>query len=257
MREEPFQRVKSELAAGTAEPSMTAALIEEAGGDDEHVMWVTGGMYVAGAGTTASTLATFMLMMTLHPQVQKKAQEEIDRVIGANRLPAFKDRENLPYIECIIKEVLRWYPVAPLAIPHRLMEEDYYEGYWMPANSTVMPNIWAMSRDETMYKDPDTFYPERFEGETGSNLLDPRAYVFGFGRRVCVGLHFADDSMYIAMTCILATFNISKLRDANGIEIEPSVTSNAGFINQFSPWQCDIRPRSSHAIELIRSYHST
>ncbi|KDQ14771.1 hypothetical protein BOTBODRAFT_132169 [Botryobasidium botryosum FD-172 SS1] len=257
LREQPFQHVKSKITSGVLEPSMTATLINETGGDDEYVSWVSGGMYIAGADTTASALATFMLMMTLHPRIQKKAQEEIDRVVGSNRLPTFKDRENLPYVECIIKEVLRWYPIAPLAVPHRLMEEDYYEGYWMPANSTVIPNVWAMSRDGTIYKDPEAFYPERFEDKAGNDLLDPRSYIFGFGRRTCVGMHFTDDSMYIVFAYILATFDISKLRDDNGVEVEPSVTFNAGLINRVNPWQCDIRPRSAQAVELIRSDHST
>jgi len=252
MREEPFAQVKSEIASGVATPSITSTLLEGDDVNEEDVMWVAAAMYSAGADTTSSSLITFMLIMTLHPEIQKKAQEEVDRAVGPNRLPTFEDRDNLPYLECIIKEVLRWYPVAPFGIPHRLMEDDCYEGHWIPADSTILPNLWAMSRDETMYKNPETFFPERFEGDAGKELLDPRSFIFGFGRRRCVGLHFADASLYIAFAYILATFNITKVRDENGREIEPDVKFNSGMLNHVDPWQCEIRPRSSRAIGLIR-----
>lgn len=80
--------------------------------------------------------------MTLHPEVQKKAQEEIDRVLGAGKLPKVDDRKNLPYIDAIVKEVLRWHPVAPMGIPHMSVEDDVYDGYFIPKGSLIMSNIW-------------------------------------------------------------------------------------------------------------------
>lgn len=70
--------------------------------------------------------------MAVHPEVQKKAQAEIDQVIGPERLPEFDDRPSLPYIEAIYREVLRFAPPGPLGMPHRLMEDDYYKGYFIP-----------------------------------------------------------------------------------------------------------------------------
>lgn len=83
--------------------------------------------------------------MGIYPEVQKKAQEELDRVLGPNRLPRFEDRSNLPYIEAIVKEALRWHPVAPMGIPHMSTEDDVYEGYFIPKGSLVMPNIWSVT----------------------------------------------------------------------------------------------------------------
>ncbi len=80
--------------------------------------------------------------MTVFPDVQRKAQEEIDRVIGANRLPTAQDRENLPYINAIVKEVLRWQPVAPMGLPHTSTEEDVCEGYLIPKGAMVLANVW-------------------------------------------------------------------------------------------------------------------
>lgn len=138
--------------------------------------------------------------MTLHPEVQDKAQNEIDALLGNNSLPTFEDRERLPYIECIIKEVLRWNPAAPL-IGHSIHTDDIVDGYTIPAGSTVMANTWydksmisssrifftepdrSFTHDSTLYSHPDEFNPDRFLGPNEDSSPDPRLYVFGFGRR--------------------------------------------------------------------------
>lgn len=83
--------------------------------------------------------------MILHPGVQKKAQEEIDKVIGHDRLPSFSDRDSLPYIDAIVKEVLRWHPVAPMGLPHVTTEDDMYLGYFIPKGAMLLANIWYVS----------------------------------------------------------------------------------------------------------------
>ena len=88
------------------------------------------------------SIEIFFLALTLHPEVQRKAQEEIDRVIGSCRLPGVADRPNLPYVDAVVKEALRWHPVAPMGIPHMTTEDDTYQGYYIPKGSVVMANIW-------------------------------------------------------------------------------------------------------------------
>jgi cytochrome P450 len=83
--------------------------------------------------------------MSIYPEVQRKAQDEIDRVIGGGRLPNFEDRQNLPYIDAIVKEILRWNPVGPMGLPHMTTEDDIYEGYLIPKGAVIMPNIWYTS----------------------------------------------------------------------------------------------------------------
>jgi len=250
MVEYPFNHVKADLAAGVAPPSFTSTLLQEGGASEDDIMWASGSMYGAAAETTTATLAGFILAMVMYPGVQKKAQQEIDRVVGHDRLPSFNDRKDLPYLECILKETLRWQPATPLGGLRRLMEDDYYQGYHLPAGAAVLQNVWAISRDETMYKDPERFWPERFED---SDILDPSAYAFGFGRRICAGQHFADASLYIVMAYVLATFNISKARDENGKEIEPEMNFSVGLSRQLDPFECNIRPRSPHAASLIHT----
>ena len=80
--------------------------------------------------------------MVMHPDMQRKAQEELDRVVGGDRMPTFEDRDSLPYLNALLKEVLRWHPVAPLAAPHRSTTDDEYNGYFIPAGTIVYPNLW-------------------------------------------------------------------------------------------------------------------
>ena len=85
--------------------------------------------------------------MMLYPEVQRKAQEEIDRVIGNDRLPGFEDRQDLPYIDSIVKEVLRWHPLSPMDFQHTSTEDDIYEGYFIPKDAWIIANIWSVVLD--------------------------------------------------------------------------------------------------------------
>jgi cytochrome P450 len=80
--------------------------------------------------------------MTLYPEVQQKAQAEIDRAVGLDRLPTLSDRENLPYVNALVKEALRWHPVAPMGLPHASSQDDTIEGYAIQKGSMLLPNIW-------------------------------------------------------------------------------------------------------------------
>lgn len=87
-------------------------------------------------------MATFFLLLSLNPDVQRKAREEIDRVVGADRLPTLADRESLPYICAVFSEALRFHPIAPMGLPHMTTTEDEYEGYRIPKGAIVMPAAW-------------------------------------------------------------------------------------------------------------------
>ena len=115
----------------------------------------------------------------------KRAQEELDRVVGKRRLPDFSDRENLPYIDAVVKELFRWNPTLPVGIPYRVTQDDVYRGYFIPAGATVMQNAWAIFRDPKIYPDPETFNPDRFlkDGKIDPSVFNPEDRIFGAGRR--------------------------------------------------------------------------
>lgn len=97
---------------------------------------------LANMNQTVSSIGTFFLAMALNPEVQQKAQDEIDRVIGTSQLPTLADRDRLPYVNAVVKEVFRWHPVVPMGIPHMSTADDMYDGYYIPKGSLLMPNIW-------------------------------------------------------------------------------------------------------------------
>ncbi|KAK7039665.1 cytochrome p450 [Favolaschia claudopus] len=202
---------------------------------------------------TVSALETLILAMTIYPEVQRKAQAAIDEVVGRDRLPDFGD--NIPYIDAVVHEILRWRPVIPLAIPHAVMEDDIYKGYHIPAGSVVVGNAWAILHDETTYgPDTDQFIPERWltvDGKINEEMPDSSP-AFGFGRRICPGRDMAQWSVWISAASILSVFNITKSLDKKGMPIEPSGEYTSGMLCYPLPHECDIIPRSSAAEEMIR-----
>ncbi|KAH9836267.1 cytochrome P450 monooxygenase [Rhodofomes roseus] len=199
---------------------------------------------------SAITLNSFLVQMVTHQDVYAKAQRSIDEVVGKERLPDLSDRNSLPYVDAILKEVYR---LINLGIPRRLMDDDEYRGYHIPKGTSVIANIWQMGRDSNYYKDPDTFNPDRFiDPKPGSLVeLDPREYIFSFGRRICPGQRFGDDSMWWTIASIIATFNVKKALDADGKKITPSMTVLPGLTSHIQQFPCSIQPRSQRALELI------
>ncbi|THU76246.1 cytochrome P450 [Dendrothele bispora CBS 962.96] len=151
---------------------------------------------MAAHETTTTTLMWFILAMVLYPEVQKRAQGELDGVVGQSRLPSFTDAKHLPYIQAILKEVLRWRPALPFGLPHAINEDDYYNGYYIPKGSICFANSWSINHDPSIYSsDADEFRPERHL-DTNSNLKDESSdghFSYGFGQRwvSCYG-HYAD-----------------------------------------------------------------
>ncbi|GJE99701.1 cytochrome P450 [Phanerochaete sordida] len=119
---------------------------------------VVGSMYLAGSETTEATIASCVLALVLHPEIQKRAQASIDEICQG-RLPDFTDFDRLPYVDALVREALRWSPAVALNLPHMNTKDDVYKGYFIPANSIVSANIWAILQDPTVYPDPTTFVP--------------------------------------------------------------------------------------------------
>ncbi|KAJ7090364.1 cytochrome P450 [Mycena belliarum] len=260
MLEKPFAEARRKIASGTASHSFTMDGLRMAEGAEnkvyqEQIVQATAGtMYTAGTGTTVSALGTFILALLSNPEAQKKAQAEIDSVIGPDRLPDFSDEPNLPYVVALMKESLRWRNVTPIAIPHFLPVDDEYRGYHLPGGSIVIPNAWAILHDEVMYPEPYSFKPERYllKGKLNPAVTDPDM-VFGFGRRICPGRHMARERVFITLVSILATFNITKAVGDDGEVIEPSYDYFAGLVVMPLPFKCSIKPRSEKAVELIKT----
>ncbi|TFK58390.1 cytochrome P450, partial [Pluteus cervinus] len=168
--------------------------------------------------------------MVLYPEVQRKAQSEIDAVIGNVRLPVCGDRDSLPYVNALVLEVFRWHSVAPGGVPHMAKEDASYKGHFIPKGSTILPNVWGMAHDPTVYHDPMVFNPDRFLSRPGYKPEpDPRSIAFGFGRRICPGRVLADTSVFLSCAMALAVFNISAYKE-NGKPILPDILQLSGVV---------------------------
>ncbi|KAJ3555508.1 hypothetical protein NM688_g2539 [Phlebia brevispora] len=254
----PYEMVEKAVVDGSAPPSWTAsAIIDEKGQlktglDAFNLMTAAGTMFAGGIHTTVASIRTFFLVMTRHPEIQKKAQAEIDRVVGHDRLPTINDRSSLPYVNNLITEVLRFNPVVPV-IPHSLDNDDIYEGYLIPKGAWVMVNAWAILQDPNTYHSPDEFIPERYDGIDDYPPEPDLSYIsFGFGRRACPGIHFAHAMMFLNISHVLAAFNIGPYVNGEGKSEVPPLLFDTGHLRVPANFRCSIVPRDADKEKLIR-----
>jgi cytochrome P450 len=169
-----------------------------------ELSYIIGVLLEGGLETTTGVLEFFTMASVLYPESVGKAQEELDSVVGKDRLPSFDDISNLPYVNAFIKEVLRWRPVLPMGVPHSPIKDDEYLGYHIPKGAIIVENQWAINMDDESFQDPYEFRPERWLQHPDQPLC-----TFGFGRRTCPGKQMAQNSMFIAIARILWAYNIS------------------------------------------------
>ncbi|KAJ3571117.1 hypothetical protein NP233_g3953 [Leucocoprinus birnbaumii] len=278
--QKPWSMVIEKLKTGTAEPCVATAMIEKlpedgspnAAEETEIARNACAVAFGAGSDTTVSTVQSFFMAMTLNPEVQKRAQEELDRALGG-RLPEFSDRPNLPYVTAVVKESMRWQLVTPLGenidiildvrnplifrlsvgVPHKASEADEYDGYYIPKDTIVIGNSWSILHDPTIYKDPFNYSPERFlkDGKIDPAVRDPTVAFFGFGRRICPGRFLSQDSMFILISSLLSVFDIKPGLDNEGKEVKINPQMTNGLMSYPEPFKCRITPRSTKAEQLI------
>lgn len=252
--EKPYEFVKQQIKAGTQKTSFLSQAIQDIGIDAEKEAihkWSAASMYLGGADTTVSALMTFFLAMMLFPDIQIKAQEELDRVLGG-KLAVSSDRDRLPYIWAIVLETHRWHPVAPMALPHAATKEDVIRGYRIPKGSLLLPNNWWFTHDPAVYPEPMEFRPERFLETVQKAEPDPRTWTFGYGRRACPGRYVADNALFVTIAQSLAVFKIQKPVDANGTVIEPELKFEPGVVSHPIPYKASITPRSKEHAQIIK-----
>ncbi|KAH8101774.1 cytochrome P450 [Cristinia sonorae] len=263
--------VKTRMNNGTAPDCLTSQTLLDQGfvpGDDNgsahigrtlselDIAYAVSSPFGAGIDTTAGTLSSFVLAMLHFPEVQAKAQRELDTVIGPSRMPEYEDKGELPYIRAIVDETLRWRPVAVLGgSPHAVTADDEYKGMFIPKGSTVFANMAGIMRDPNMFPSPDDFIPERFL--ISSPLFNPRFapfdLPFGFGRRVCPGSHLARNSLFISIARLLWAFHIKPATDKEGKEVLPDPWNYTNGFNSFPvSFQCKFEPRSREVVGVIK-----
>ncbi|OQV03623.1 hypothetical protein CLAIMM_08642 [Cladophialophora immunda] len=229
---------------------------------DDQAAYIAGTVLEAGSDTTSSTLYAFVQAMVLYADVQKRAQEEIDRVVGDTRMPTMEDEPHMPYIRCCMKETLRWMPTTILgAVPHAVTQDDYYMGYLIPKGAGVMNNVWGVNMDPQRHPDPRRFNPDRYQDDH-HGLYDSAAspdaskrdnFTFGAGRRICQGIHVAERSLFLGMSRMLWAFRFEPTTDDRGRPIVPDPDElTQGFVCMPVEFPCQITPRSQARAEMVR-----
>lgn len=209
-------------------------------------------MITAGMDTTAISVEWAMAELIRNPRVQQKAQEELDKVIGLERVMTEADFSSLPYLQCVAKEALRLHPPTPLMLPHRASANVKVGGYDIPKGSNVHVNVWAVARDPAVWKDPSEFRPERFlEEDVDMKGHDFRLLPFGAGRRVCPGAQLGINLVTSMLGHLLHHFDWTPPEGMKPEEID--MGENPGLVTYMrTPLQAVASPRlPSHLYKRV------
>ncbi|KAI7240025.1 putative cytochrome P450 [Hortaea werneckii] len=212
----------------------------------DHELYFMGGTATeGGSDTSASIITAFVQAMVAYPEIQRKAQTQIDSVVGPDRSPTWQDYPRLPYIAQCVKETMRWRPVTPLAFPHALAEDDWISEnetqYLLPKGTTIILNAWGLHHDATRFANPETFDPDHYASTTPTTLLATDLangpwekrdhYGYGAGRRFCPGAHLAERNLFLAMAKLLWGFHIlPSKKDKQGPDLDPRTGYSEGFL---------------------------
>ena len=224
---------------------------------NNHELWFMGGTLTeGGSDTSASIITAFVQAMVADPSIQRKAQEQIDSVVGEDESPTWQDYQSLPYVAQCVKETMRWRPVTPLAFPHALAEDDWVDGMFLPKGTIIIVNAWGMHFDEKRFANPEKYDPDHFAGVTtlASELANGPYenrdhYGYGTGRRFCPGVHIAERNLFLAMAKLLWAYNIKPGKTKP--DTDPVTGYCEGFLVCANDFDAEFEVRSEGRKETI------
>ncbi|KAH9288260.1 hypothetical protein KI387_032377, partial [Taxus chinensis] len=195
-------------------------LLDMAENDTVNIKAIIFDLFLAGMETTATSLDWTMSEMVRNPHIAKKLQEEIESVVGKRRLVTESDLARMEYLQCVVKESLRLYPVAPLMFPHESTEVCGVGGFVIPEKTRLIMNVWAIGRDPAVWDDPLTFKPERFMGkDVDIKGRDFNILPFGAGRRGCPGALMAVGVMELMLAQLMHCFEWTGEGDPSHVDM--------------------------------------
>ncbi|KAF2099884.1 putative O-methylsterigmatocystin oxidoreductase [Rhizodiscina lignyota] len=260
-----FRELKAQMDDGIAPECFVKRMMESSfekeGISELQAAFLCGSIIEAGSETTSSALNSCIKYLGANPTVQSAAHEELDRMIGDARSPTFEDEESLPYIRAIVKEVQRIRPVTTIGTPHYTTEDIQYRGRFIPKGTVVSICQYAIHFDPRQYDEPKEFRPERYlnfplKAGTYAVQADPRQrdhFSFGAGRRICPGMHLAENSLFITIAKILWAFEIlppSGLGDCFDIDVSDAAYQD-GADTVPKPYRMRFKPRNSTIYKTI------
>ncbi|XP_036064536.1 cytochrome P450 2D3-like isoform X3 [Onychomys torridus] len=175
--------------------------------NDANIRLVVSDLFAAGMVTSSITLAWALLLIILHPDVQRRVHQEIDEVIGQARRPEMADQASMPYTNAVIHEVQQFADIVPTNLPHMTSRDVEVQGFLIPKGTTLIPNLSSVLKDETVWEKPLRFHPEHFLDAQGRFVKHEAFMPFSAGCRACLGEPLARMELFLFFTCLLQRFS--------------------------------------------------
>ncbi|XP_054749075.2 cytochrome P450 2J4-like [Lytechinus pictus] len=213
------------------------------GFSDRMLLHFIADMFAAGTDTTSNSTQWLLLCAAKFEKEQRRVQEELDRVVGRDRLPTLSDRKNLPYTEAFLVEGMRFGVGGPFAVPHAAVRDTEFKGFFIPKGTVVVSNILSVLMDAKTFPEPEKFRPSRYLREDGTLRYDMIERVhsqFGIGRRTCIGDQMARAERYVFLTHLLHTYNMSGSSGPDSL----SLKSHGGLTRNPVPFDVILTERS-------------
>nr|UUB32680.1 cytochrome P450 CYP305F1 [Dendroctonus valens] len=175
---------------------------------EEQLVMVCLDIFIAGSATTSNTIDTALLAMILYPEVQEKVHQSLDSAFKKDEDVSYCDKERVPYVNAVLLECQRFFPVVPVIGPRRVLRTTHLDEYLIPKETTVLLNLHSVHHDQNYWKDPAVFRPERFLDENSNLICQDRVLTFGLGKRRCLGDALARACLFLFFVEILRKYNI-------------------------------------------------
>ncbi|XP_063771245.1 cytochrome P450 2K6-like isoform X2 [Pseudophryne corroboree] len=241
-----FTKHRKELDVNDQRNLIDAFLAKQIEGKPESTLYYHNGnlnalvsdLFTAGMETTTTTLRWGLLLMMKYPEIQKKVQNEIERVIGSAQ-PQLEHRKQMPYTDAVIHEIQRFGDIAPDSVPHATSQDVTFRGHFIPKGTTVMVILSSVLKDGAYFEKPEEFYPEHFLNTEG-HLKKNEAFIpFSMGKRSCAGENMANMELFLFFTSLLQNFTFQAPPGAK-LDLTPAM----GVTNGPQPYEMCAIPRS-------------
>ncbi|XP_069092217.1 cytochrome P450 2K1-like isoform X1 [Pleurodeles waltl] len=188
---------------------------------DKNLKCVVRNLFTAGMETTSTSLRWGMLLMMKYPDIQRKVQEEIERVLGSAQA-RYEHRMRMPYTNAVIHEIQRFANILPMSIPHETATDVTFKGYFIPKGTAITVLLSSVLQDEAHFEKPNEFYPQHFLDSEGKFLKKEAFMPFSAGRRICAGETLARMELFIFFTSLLQKFTFRLPPGVTDVDVTPA-----------------------------------